>query len=253
MPRRTLLFALVALVAAAVCVRLGFWQLARLHERREINAVVASRLRMPEATTLAALPADTAEARFRRVRLSGRFDYARELRLTGRSRNGSPGVNIITPLRLADTNVAVLVNRGWVYSPNGADADLPRWREGDSATVVGFVNPLGPRRGDVRSAGARRGAVRWIDDREIARDAGYPVTPYTVVQQGDGAAPGTPRADSTPARLAVPPLDEGPHFGYAFQWFAFAAIALAGIAVFVVRPPRGAPREAPRSVPGQAR
>ena len=240
MPRRTLLFALVALVAAAVCVRLGFWQLARLHERRAMNAVVAGRLRMPEATSLAALPADTGQARFRRVRLRGRYDYAHELRLTGRSRNGSPGVNVITPLRLADTSVAVLVNRGWVYSPNGADADLARWREGDSATVVGFVNPLGGRRGDMRSARGDPGAVRWLDDRAIAREAGYQVTPYVVVQQGDSAPAGTPRADSTPARLGVPPLDEGPHSGYAFQWFSFAAIAIGGMAIFLNRTLRDA-------------
>ena len=231
MRRRTLLFALVALVVAAVCVRLGFWQLARLRERRAVNAVVASRLRLPAATTLAALPADTAQARFRRVRLRGRYDYAHEVRLTGRSRNGSPGVNVITPLRLPDTSVAVLVNRGWVYSPNGADADLSRWREGDSATVVGFVNTLSAGRSGVRSAGSSRGDVRWIDADAFARDAGYPVTRFTVVQQGDSAPAGSPRADSVPARLDVPPLDEGPHMGYAFQWFAFAAIAVGGLAI----------------------
>lgn len=238
MPRRTLLFAIVALVAAAGCVRLGFWQLSRLHQRRALNAVVASRLRMPEATSLAGLPADTAEARFRRVRLRGRYDYAHEVRLTGRSRNGSPGVDVVTPLLLPDTNVAVLVNRGWVYSPNGADADLSRWREGDSATVVGFVNTLGAPRGDARSASARRGSVRWIDDRAMAREAGYAVTPFTVVQQGDSAAAGSSRPDSTPARLEVPPLDEGPHLSYAFQWFSFAAIAVVGIGIFIARTPR---------------
>jgi surfeit locus 1 family protein len=235
MPRRTLLFFLLALVAAAVCVRLGFWQLSRLHQRRAVNAVVESRLRLPEATTLAALPADSAESRFRRVRLRGRYDYAHEVRLTGRSRGGSPGVNIVTPMRLADTDVAVLVNRGWVYSPNSADADLARWREGDSATVTGFVSTLGTRRGEWRSTAGDGRSVRWIDDAAFAREAGYPVTPFTVVQQGDSATPGSPRADGVPARLEVPPLDEGPHLSYAFQWFSFATIAVVGMGIFIVR------------------
>ena len=229
MPRRHLVFAALALVAAVVCARLGFWQLSRLRERREANALVAGRLRLPVATALRELPADTAAARFRRVRLTGRFDYDHEVRLTGRSRNGSPGVNIVTPLRLADTNVAVLVNRGWVYSPNGADADLARWREEDSATVVGFVTPLGARRGNARSATADARSVRWLDDRDIARAAGYPVAPLTVVRQ-DSASPAT-RRDSTPVRLGVPPLDEGPHRGYAVQWFVFALIAIVGPAL----------------------
>jgi len=235
MPRRFVPLAIFAVLAAALCVRLGFWQLSRLGERRAMNAVVASRLRMPEATSLGALPADSAAVRFRRVRLRGRYDYAREVRLTGRSYNGSPGVNIVTPLRLADTAAAVLVNRGWVYSPNGADADLSRWREGDSATVSGFVNPLPGHREGVDAAAASPGAVRWIDAAAFARAAGYPVAAFTVVQQGDAAPPGSPRADSTPVRLDVPPLDEGPHMSYAVQWFSFALIAIVGMAVLLAK------------------
>jgi cytochrome oxidase assembly protein ShyY1 len=39
------------------------------------------------------------------------------------------------------------------------------------------------------------------------------------------------RGDVLPVRLAPPPLDEGSHLSYAFQWFAFATIAIAGAAV----------------------
>jgi cytochrome oxidase assembly protein ShyY1 len=43
------------------------------------------------------------------------------------------------------------------------------------------------------------------------------------------------RADSTPVRLDVPPLDEGPHMSYAFQWFAFATIAVGGTSAFLAK------------------
>jgi cytochrome oxidase assembly protein ShyY1 len=33
----------------------------------------------------------------------------------------------------------------------------------------------------------------------------------------------------------MPALDEGPHRGYAIQWFAFAVIALVGAGAVVVR------------------
>jgi cytochrome oxidase assembly protein ShyY1 len=36
-------------------------------------------------------------------------------------------------------------------------------------------------------------------------------------------------------RLGVPPLDEGPHLGYAVQWFGFATVALVGLLVVSVR------------------
>ncbi|MFL5577621.1 MAG: SURF1 family protein [Gemmatimonadaceae bacterium] len=233
MSRRLLFFSLLAVAAAAVCVALGVWQLGRLGERRARNAVVAARLALPPVAALGALPADTAAARFRRVRLTGRYDYAHEIAIAGRTRDGSPGVNIVTPLRLADTAVAVLVNRGWVYSPNSAQVELPRWREGEGErTLEGFVNTIAARPGNPRTSAPR--TVRWIDAGALAREAGYPVTPFTVILQGDAAAPGTPRADSTPARLDVPPLDEGPHLSYAVQWFSFAVIALGGLGVVLV-------------------
>lgn len=234
MLRRHLLFAVPALGVAAVCVALGFWQLGRLRERQARNAFVSARLALPAVTSLGALPADTATARFRRLRLTGRYDYAHEIAVAGRTRGGSPGVHIVTPLRLADTSVAVLVNRGWVYSPNSAAVELERWREGDGERVVeGFVNPISPRPGSPRTSASR--TVRWIDAGAVAREAGYAVAPFTVVQQGDSAAAGTPRADSTPARLDIPPLDEGPHLGYAVQWFTFAIIALGGMGLVLVR------------------
>ena len=49
--------------------------------------------------------------------------------MTGRTRSGSPGVHILTPLRIPESDTALLVNRGWVYSPDARTVDLTRWRE----------------------------------------------------------------------------------------------------------------------------
>ena len=228
MPRRAALLLAVSIVAAAVCVRLGVWQLQRLGERRALNAAVAARLREPAADP-ASLPTDTAAVRYRRVRVAGRADYAHEIVLAARSRDGSPGVNIVTPLRVAGRDTAVLVNRGWVYSPNGADVELTRWREPDSLLVDGFVEVPSRRPGAARLP-STPGAYRWLDAAALARDAGYPVTPwYVTVTRPPGARIDT----ATPVRLAPPPLDEGPHLSYAIQWFSFATIALVGGVLFV--------------------
>jgi len=228
MTRRSALLLAFAVVAAAVCVRLGVWQLARLDQRRARNATVVARLREP-ALAPDALPADTSVIRYRRVRVAGRPDYAREIVLVGRTRDGAPGVNIVTPLHVAGRDTAVLVNRGWVYSPNGADVDLARWREEDSLDVTGFVEIPSRREGASRLPSNPR-AWRWLDPARLARDAGYPVTPYYVTQtRAPGATPDT----ASPVRLAPPPLDEGPHLSYALQWFSFAGIALVGGVVFV--------------------
>lgn len=229
MSRKLLLFAVLALAAAAGCIRLGFWQLDRLAARRARNAVIAERLQAPPAP-LAELPGDTGAMRYRRVSTRGRYDFARELVLTNRARNGSPGVNLVTPLRVPGSDTLVLVNRGWVYSPDGTTLRLEDWREPDSAAVAGYVEPLVSGRGSGSIAG-RPAALRWLDREEVARRLGAPVAPFVIMQTEGGA----PAGDSVPPRLTLPRVEEGAHLGYAVQWFSFAAIALVGLGVWVVR------------------
>jgi len=113
-------FVAFAVLSAAVFVRLGFWQLHRLTERRARNALVVSRLQAPETdiTTLTGR-GDSASIRFRRARIVGTPDYDHELIYASRSYKGSPGVNILTPVHIAGRDTAVIADRGWVYAPDG--------------------------------------------------------------------------------------------------------------------------------------
>jgi surfeit locus 1 family protein len=231
MSRRTIVFCVFAVLAAALCVRLGFWQLARLREKVQRNAEITAQQRA-EPVTLGQLPRDTAAARYRRALVSGRFDYDRELVLAARTHQGSPGVELLTPMRLPGSDTAILVDRGWVYSPDGASVDRARWRESDSATVTGYVQQYAPDAGTT-SLAADRPVIRRVSRRELGARIPYPLAPYYLVATGDTGR-------SRPVRRDMPVLDEGPHRGYAIQWFSFAAIALGG-AVIVVRRERRPP------------
>jgi surfeit locus 1 family protein len=231
MSRRSIVFCAFAVLAAALFVRLGFWQLARLHEKVRRNAVIAEQQRS-QPVQFASLPADTAAARYRRAFVSGAFDYDQEIVVANRTRQGSPGVELVTPMRVAGTDTVVLVNRGWVYSPNGASVDGARWRERDSATVTGYVDLFVPDAPSVQLPPHGR-LVRRLSRREVAARISAPFAPYYLVATGD-----TARAH--PARREMPTLDSGPHRGYAIQWFSFAAIAIVG-ALAVIRRERRAP------------
>jgi surfeit locus 1 family protein len=220
-------FCALALIAAAACGRLGFWQLARLQEKVQRNAVIARQQR-GTPVQLATLPRDTAAAHYRAATVSGRFDYDHELVLSGRTHQGSPGVNLLTPLRPAGSDTAVLVNRGWVYSPDGATADRARWHESDTATIVGYVELYMADAGTTSATSDPR-IVRRVSRREIASKIPYPVAPYYLVATGDTAD------GDHPARNTIPALDDGPHRSYAIQWFFFARVSLAGAAAVVLR------------------
>jgi surfeit locus 1 family protein len=238
--RRALAFVVFAVLVSAGCVRLGFWQLHRLGERRALNAKLASRLSAPPET-VRALMHDSATALYRRAVANGVYDFERELALASRTHQGSPGVNIITPLRLTHTDTAVLVNRGWVYAADAMTADFARWKEPDTAAVTGYLLEV-PRegRGGAWAAGNSR-VARRLDYDSLTKRLPYPIAPVMLVAQDvPGRPPGSAASrDSTPARLPAPLMDEGPHLGYAIQWFFFALIGLLGAAVAMRAERRG--------------
>ena len=205
MQRREVTLAIVAGVVAALCVSAGVWQLGRLEQRRTRNATLAARLALPAIELRSGISADN--ARQRRVVARGVYDFAAERTWTGRSFQGTPGVSLITPLRLADGS-AVLVDRGWVFSPDAFHVDHALYREPDTATVTGIavIPPRG--RGDVDVAG---------------------FLPFVIQLE----TPEPPPNRGLPRRWPPPAFDDGPHLSYAIQWFSFALIALVGTAVLI--------------------
>jgi surfeit locus 1 family protein len=202
MQRREITLGVVAAVVVALCVEAGVWQLGRLEQRRARNARAAERLAQPPIEVHAGLSADS--ARQRRVAARGVYDFAAERTWPGRSFEGTPGVALVTPLRLADGS-AVLVDRGWVPSPDAFHVDHAAYVEPESVRIAGIalVPPRG--RGDVDPTG---------------------FLPFIVQLE-------QPESQRLPRRWPPPVLDDGPHLSYAIQWFSFALIALVGTVALI--------------------
>lgn len=214
-----------SIMVAAACTWLGFWQIRRLHEKQEYNAGAASRRFLP-AIALGSIPRDTAQSKFRRVLLEGKYDFPNQIIWTLRGRNGSPGVNILTPLRREGTDTAILVNRGWVYSADATNVDLALWNEPDSVSGEGYVLPL---HASVppQTRGQSGRAYRTLDRNALAGAFPYPIAPVFAMLS-------TVPVDTVrmPPRVMLIPLDDGSHRSYAFQWFSFAAISIIGAIIF---------------------
>ncbi|MFI5232842.1 MAG: SURF1 family protein [Gemmatimonadales bacterium] len=223
---RTFLALAIPLACAALFVRLGFWQLSRLHQKRAFNAVLSARLAAPPAD-VTTLPGDTAAGHYRRVVASGRMLYDRDVVYADRSHEGLPGVDLLTPMRIAGHDTVVMVNRGWAFSPDAASIADSLWHEKDSESVAGYAETFA---GTERASTQRR--VHALDRRAVEAIVGLPVAPYIIVQTSDSAW----HADSVPVRLGVPALSEGPHQSYAVQWFSFALVAVVGGVALARRP-----------------
>jgi cytochrome oxidase assembly protein ShyY1 len=119
----------------------------------------------------------------------------------------------------------VIVDRGWVYAPDGATIDRAKWRESDT-TFTGYAEAFPSTAGATYTGNPQ--VISRLSYAVVSRALPYAVAPVYVVELGDSTV-----AANRVARLSVPPLDEGPHFNYAIQWFAFAAVSIAGAAVVV--------------------
>jgi surfeit locus 1 family protein len=207
---------------AAVCARLGVWQVHRLQERRAANAVALSARSAP---VVALEPTGSATEPFgRRVRVRGHYDQGHDMVLRGKEYNGVPGVEIVSPLILEGSRSAVLVNRGFVPSPDAVTAYPDSLREPGQQSVEGIALPIASGRGAPLQRG---GQTTWARlDLPALRDSlPYPIKAFYIQQSPDSSLPRFPR------RLDPPILDDGPHLSYAIQWFAFSimAIVFAGI------------------------
>jgi surfeit locus 1 family protein len=213
------------LLACAGFVRLGFWQLSRLHQRRAANLVtIAARTAPVALITAGSVRTDTLGEHY--VIAEGRYDHAHEILLRGQVFEGAPGVEVVTPLLLADGGPALLVNRGFLPAADAVSAVTEGTQEPGPRTVRGLGLPLGSAPGEPVEHGGRT-TWRRLNAGALRQRLPYAILPIYVLQTPDSSLPRFPR------RLEAPAVDEGPHLGYAIQWFLFAVLA-AGFAFLVV-------------------
>ncbi len=227
-------FGVLAALAVALCVRLGFWQLARLEWRRGQNALVAARGAEAPLSLEALRRMDTTASHWRRVVVEGVALHDAELALASRSQAGMPGVQLLTPVRpLAGAwgDTAVLVLRGFVRAADGRTFDAVQAREGDTLRLEALVTTFPPPRAGVVRLPSSARAVRQLHHDSLQALAGRPLVPVVLLALGDT----TIRDVTRPARVPPPAPGDGPHLSYALQWFSFATVFALGFVLFARR------------------
>ncbi len=219
---QTIGFGVMTVVVAVACVGLGIWQLDRLAQRRAAN-VETGQARNAPLVHLAADRERPNNLDQRRVTATGQFDRERMFVLWGRPYRGSPGVELVVPLRLTGSDTAVLVNLGFVPAADAVHFDPAIVRLPAEDSVVGLAQaiPLDPGWGRPMVS---RGDTAWrhIELTAVTARLPYPVLPVIIHRTPRDSVGGYPRP------LEPAPLDDGPHLSYALQWFSFAVIALVG-------------------------
>jgi len=254
---------LLVIAAVSVMVRLGVWQLDRLAQRRAFNARVSAHIAQPPfELTSETLDADPllragqalADMEYRSVAVSGAYDFSQQVALRNQAWDDGqaslrPGVHLLTPLVIAGAHRTVIVDRGWIPLEEAAPEEWSKFDEPGMIEVKGVIR-LSQSRGDFGSVTDPAGYLReWnlVNLSRIGEQISPPLLPVYIQQSPDPSWPALPYRTQPELDLS-----EGSHFGYAVQWFAFAAMLGIGYPFYARQssPPRArAGHAGTRSVP----
>lgn len=233
---RRALVLVAAVVAVAVTARLGVWQLDRAAQKNALQEAIARRAALPELAPAAlAASADAAAAQHhRRIVLRGSWLGEHTVYLENRQMDQRPGFYVITPLRLDDGS-AVLVQRGWLpRDPQDRTRIAPVRDDPGEVEVLGRIAPPPGRLYDFDPVA--RGRIRQnLEIETFARETGLALRSLSIVQLDTAAFAG----DGLRREWPLPSVGVHKHYGYAFQWFALAAL-ITGLYVWfqLVQPRR---------------
>jgi len=183
---------IIVLLAAALMVRLGVWQLRRLHEKEALLTRYAANQTRPPLPLAALFPV-TDDALYRRTSANclGVVSWKAQ---AGRAADGNPGWRHIAACRTGAEGPGVLVDLGI-----SGDSQPPVWKGGRVAGRLTWAS----------------GSQPFLMNLFVTPP---PPTPMIV---SDTAAPGLkPTAQPNPADIP------NNHLSYAVQWFLFAGVAL---------------------------
>lgn len=237
--RRWILTTLLVIAACGVMVRLGIWQLDRLEKRRAFNTRVLEQQAAPQfELDQATFDLDLYEMEYRAVRVQGVYDHSQEVVLRNQVHDRRPGYRLLTPLHIEGTGATILVDRGFVPSEEYTPGDWETYATDGSVDVYGVIRraqsapDFGSRSDPTPQPGERLSVWNLANVAQMARQMPYDLLPVYVQE--------TPRDGDTPENGTYPmplapelELTEGPHLGYAIQWFLFASVLGIGYPFFI--------------------
>jgi surfeit locus 1 family protein len=242
------LITVAAIIAAAITLKLGFWQLSRAHEKLALQASIQTQASLPSLNAAALIQAtslstteqsvNTPNVLHRAITLTGHWLPQHTLFLDNRQLDAKPGLFVLTPFEFEDESTAtkkiILVQRGWMPR-NFLDRNKLPEVATDTAkvTIVGRI-ALSPSK-LFEFKGADNGALRQnIEIEALAKEFKIELLPYSLLQlnQVDANAAKVEAKDQKErgAQLlrnwSQPSFGAEKNYGYMVQWWALSALIL---------------------------
>jgi len=209
----------LALVVGAmlpVLLTLGFWQLERADNKRNVLARQQAQQALPPLA-LNSVRGELPE--FRAVTVRGRYDTVRYWLLENRIHQGQYGFEVISPFVLT-SGETVLVHRGWIAGDSGRRSLPEIATPGEELSLSGVIDSGGASGFSLGEEAATDGwpkRLQWLTTERAERELGVTLPDLLLRLERDEAGMFEP----TYSAVNMPPQK---HTGYAVQWFGMAAI-----------------------------
>ena len=214
-------FLIVVIPIVGLCIKAGFWQLDRAHQKEELIRV----LTVGESllTSGSDMLSQQVESGTHQVQLTVYRDTATPLRfLDNRIQDRVAGYEVFTEATSSDGSVRVLVNLGWVPGPKRRD-ELPTIEIPTVFELKGLWVPI------TDSYLMSESDTETIGDAQRVQSLTDLIK--TNLLSGMVLAEGLlPRNANGPK----PRLGPETHYGYAIQWFLLALV-LCGMTAVILR------------------
>jgi surfeit locus 1 family protein len=219
---------LLALALVALFISFGQWQWNKAAVKGDLQTLLDTRSAEP-ATRLPAAPADAQSMRYRQVGVRGHYEPAQQILIDNRVHREQAGYHVITPLRIENSEMRVLVNRGWVPALAEHRLTPAIATPGGIVEVAGMAIIPGTRYFTLGAEGAANSEWQtvWqnLDMIRYGKAVNFPLQPVIIQLAPESTAGGFarewPRPDERIER----------HVGYALQWWGFA---LATVLIWLV-------------------
>ncbi len=217
---------LITLFLLVLLIWLGFWQLNRAQQKR--NLIISYQaLKTSKPIKLSSMTGAAINYRYTPVNISGKFDNQHTILLDNRTYQGRAGYQVLSPFIPTGATTAVLINRGWV--PMGKTRnELPGINAiKGTVSINGIIDvPINNLTLSTKKELNEQWPIRiqTINNKFLAKVLGYPVHQYIVLL--------SPKSPYGFVRNWSPKqLNPQKNIAYAIQWFA---LALVLIIIFVV-------------------
>jgi surfeit locus 1 family protein len=256
--------------------RLSLWQWNRHLEKQTYIQIIESRIAADPVSLSSILNQGNVtwnDLPYRKVTISGRYDFEHEMILRNRRYEEEAGAYVLTPLHIDGRGESILVSRGFIPLEKISRYARVEFRQSEQTTFVGLLKEPSAKRlfapADPNSGGAFPWVDAWlrVDLEKIQKQIPYPLIPLWVeiMSTEDSAAAqkkiltspskreemlflaseamarqSHSEKNESPMTYPIPVFDTvvppGRHLGYVYEWAFMALMTFCIGLVLQLRP-----------------